>query len=95
MDCAGNPSTNIWNICQFSITIHLILQLKLVANKKIFIEEKNRKTTSVANSILSKFLKFVLRFLECSSAHWVKCTYTKLRGFIALLKKFLGVLKCR
>ena len=36
---------------------------------------------------------FASRGLEYSSAHWVKCTYTKLKGFSVGYKTFLGVLK--
>ena len=39
------------------------------------------------------FSKFASRCLERSSAHWVKSTYTKLRGFLVCCKTFLGVLK--
>ena len=44
------------------------------------------KITLVANSIPSKYLKFALRCLERSLAHWDKCTYRELRTVLGLLQ---------
>ena len=41
----------------------------------------------VANSIPGKFLKFSWTCLESSLAHWVKCTYWKLRSVLGSLQK--------
>ena len=45
------------------------------------------KITSFANSIPSKCFKFASRRLESSLAHWVKCTYRKLRSVLGMLQK--------
>ena len=64
VDRTGNPTTNIWKILQFSrtyvsdFTAHISSKY---INKSLFTDERPRKTTSVANSIPSKCLKFAVR----------------------------------
>ena len=51
------------------------------------------KITSFANSVPSKCLKFTLRCLQCSLAHWVKCTYRELKSVLDLLQKISWCVK--
>ena len=50
------------------------------------------KETEILHQILDHY-KFASRCLERSSAHWVKCKYTKLKVLSACYKTFLSVLK--
>ena len=60
-------------------------------NKSLFTDKRTRKITSFTNSVPSKCLKFPLRCLETSLAHYVKCIN---RGvFSVCSKKFFGALK--
>ena len=73
------------------VPTYLILQPTQVAdtqiNQSLFTDDRTRKITIVANTIPSKCLKFTSRYLESSSAHWVKCTFRELRSAPALLQK--------
>ena len=69
----------------------MILQLAPVANKSIN-NYLLMKETEILHQILGHS-KFSSRCLERSSAHWVKCTYAKLKGFSICYKTFLGMLK--
>ena len=56
VDGIVKPSTNIWNILQFSrphVSANICSEY---INKSLFTDERTRKTTSVANSIPSKCL---------------------------------------
>ena len=71
------------------ISTNLISQLTPVANKSIS-NYLLIKETEILHQILdhSKFAS-----LERSSAQWVICTYTKLKGILLCYKTFLSVLK--
>ena len=62
VDGIVKPSTNIWNILQFSrphisnLTAHICSKY---INKSLFTDERTRKTASVANSIPSKCLNLL------------------------------------
>ena len=73
------------------ISTNLISQLTPVANKSIS-NYLLMKETEILHQILDHS-KFASRCLERSSAHWVICTYTKLKGFLLCYKTFLSVLK--
>ena len=76
---------------------YLTSQPKVVANayikKSLFTYEKTRKMTSVANSILSKRLKFTSRCLESSLTHWVNIRIESSEAFFVCYKKIIYVLK--
>ena len=72
VDCTGNPSTNIWNILQFSSTYVSDFTRHTCSkciNKSLFTYERTRKITSVTTSIPSTRLKFTSRCLESSLTH--------------------------
>ena len=69
------------------ISTHLISQLTPVANKSIS-NYLLMKETEILHQILDHS-KFISRFLERSSAHWVKCTYTNHKGSRFVIKPFL------
>ena len=73
------------------ISKHLISQLTPVANKSIS-NYLLMKETEILHQILDHS-KFASRYLERSSAHWVMCTYTMLKGFSVCYKTVLSLLK--
>ena len=73
------------------ISTNLISQLTPVANKSIS-NYLLMKETEILHQILHHS-KFASRCLERSSACFVRCLYTKLKGFSICYKKFSSVLK--
>ena len=73
------------------ISTNLISQLTPVANKSIS-NYLLMKETEILHQILHHS-KFASRCLERSSACFVRCLYTKLKGFSIFYKKFSSVLK--
>ena len=73
------------------ISTNLISQLTAVANKSIS-NYLLMKETEMLHRILHHS-KFASRCLERSSACFVRCLYTKLKGFSICYKKFSSVLK--
>ena len=73
------------------ISTNLISQLTAVANKSIS-NYLLMKETEMLHQILHHS-KFASRCLERSSACFVRCLYTKLKGFSICYKKFSSVLK--
>ena len=73
------------------ISTLLISQLTAVANKSIS-NYLLMKETEMLHQILHHS-KFASRCLERSSACFVRCLYTKLKGFSICYKKFSTVLK--
>ena len=73
------------------ISTNLISQLTPAANKSIS-NYLLMKETEMLHQILHHS-KFASRCLERSSACFVRCLYTKLKGFSICYKKFSSVLK--
>ena len=73
------------------ISAHLISQLAPVTNKLIS-SYSLIKEIEILHQIIDHS-KFASRCLKRTSAHWVICTYRKLKGFSVCYKTFLGVLK--